>query len=142
MQNGRAHITIKSFGKTEDGWEEASALTYDGMCGEVNGSFHVIYEEEEESGGRTRTHITARETDAVIRRSGEVDSVLEMDPARLTVAEYRTRYGAIPMEVRTHAYALTREGQSLTIQLRYDICQNGKTAAENRIRIEVRKNQQ
>ncbi len=128
-----AHIRI-----TRTGADSASFET-DGFCRKVSGRYHVKYDEDlSGSGERTRSHAVITDRRIEVEKKGEAAAKLVFEKGLRHVFLYETRYGSLPMEIRTTGLSVRHADDVLTAEICYVTLQNGEELENCRLVMEIR----
>lgn len=122
MEKQEIKISLRSTQQRE-GETETVEQSLAGSLTVFENGWRVSYREETESGlGKTDTTLTVTEGRVILDRKGETECRMVFRAGRRTLTEYRTLYGAFPVELFTRAAesALAEGGAGAEGRLRLD----------------------
>lgn len=125
-------IRVVSRMTEDDGQTHEIKCARRGVLREQEGGVALEYDDEQD-GERARIELWTDARRARMTRRGMTGAVLEFTPGERTGGVYRTPYGEIPVAVRTHALALTREETGGVLALDYDVFVGGERTARTHL---------
>lgn len=120
------HIQLKTT-ITQDGQQEQFAFDEDGTFVEMNGHYYLRYLEHQ-NGQATPVQFKFEETLVRLRRRGQVETNLFLDPQQETMMRYQTAYGLLKLNVATERLekAVDPEQASGHVAIDYQLKQAGQ----------------
>lgn len=139
----KAIIEIKTIQKNNDTKEsDVIELITEGKYYEKNGKSYLLYDETEITGMEgTTTNIKISEDSVIMRRRGNVRSVMEFQTGVRHTASYDTMYGSLNTELLTRAIDIEfkdREKLDLEINIKYDVAVKGMFEGSNIMQIKAK----
>ena len=134
-------ISIFAVQKGSDEDETKTSYEVRGKYGAdgTEGVIHFFYDEPESGGmGETVTHFLVNGDNAVIKRTGSVESEMRLTVGQDVPFEYSTPYGILNMSARARhmKHDLMEHGGKL--ELRYDIYYGGEILGRNEFILNIR----
>lgn len=132
-----AIISVKSFQYIDDD-EGVVELKTTGKYGIKNDKHYILYEEIDESGGKTDTMIKLSSTEAVLQRSGALENRMVVEVGKRHSSLYSTPMGSFFIDVYGESIKSTLSESGGTLSLIYSLNMNTSPVGKNRIEITVK----
>ncbi|MDD6208280.1 MAG: DUF1934 domain-containing protein [Clostridiales bacterium] len=99
---------------------------------------HVVFYQDpegEHGGGKNMLKITPEKM--VMKKSGHLETIMEFQPGKEHLCDYRTPYGTMKVHTNTSRYDVTEREHSIEIQMEYGLSMNGAYVSACRLNIMI-----
>ena len=116
---------------------ETAELCCKGLLERREGLWRLLYEENAQTGERTRAELSFDGTHVSLTRRGAVRSEMHFAAGETSRAFYELPVGSLTMTVETDAVAAELDGDGGTLELRYRLTARGETVSKHRLLFRV-----
>lgn len=97
----------------------------------------VLYEEPEGEQGGGKNMLKISRDHMLMKKSGMLNTVMEFQPGKEHLGDYRTPYGTMKVHTATNVYDVSERDNTLEIRLEYGLSMNGAYVSSCRLEIRI-----